>query len=99
MRGERCICEQYLSIILPGKTFAGHFERFGLARKNLSHVFEDAGTVVNLLVPCISGILQVPTVQYAPFVFFCLLCLALAILTDFTNIGITRITKKEHATM
>ena len=73
------IGEQYLSILLTGNTFAGHFQKAGLQAKNLSRILEDAGTVVNPLVPwsvCgvfLTGVLGVDTLEYLPFAFFCLL--------------------------
>ncbi|WAA12926.1 Na+/H+ antiporter NhaC [Fervidibacillus halotolerans] len=71
--------EQYLSILLTGKTYEQQFEKVGLARKNLSRILEDAGTVINPLVPwsvCgvfISNVLHVEVIHYLPFAFFCLL--------------------------
>ena len=43
--------EQYLSILLTGEAFQSQYEKVGLANKNLSRVLEDAGTVINPLVP------------------------------------------------
>ena len=74
------IGEQYLSILLTGQAFQTQYEKAGLANKNLSRVMEDAGTVVNPLVPwsvCgifITKMLGVATIDYLPFAFFCLLC-------------------------
>lgn len=73
------IGEQYLSILLTGEAFKAQFAKVGLAPKNLSRVMEDAGTVVNPLVPwsvCgifIASVLDIPTLTYLPFTFFCLL--------------------------
>lgn len=70
------IGEQYLSIILTGEAFQKLFEKLGLANKNLSRVLEDAGTVVNPLVPwsvCgvfLTNVLGVSTMDYLPFSFF-----------------------------
>lgn len=80
------IGEQYLSILLTGQAFQPQYEKLGLANKNLSRVMEDAGTVVNPLVPwsvCgifITKMLDVPTTAYLPFAFFCLLSPILTIL-------------------
>ncbi|SNX75676.1 transporter (NhaC family) [Bacillus oleivorans] len=80
------IGEQYLSILLTGEAFAEQYEKQGIARKHLSRVLEDAGTVVNPLVPwsvCgvfLTSILGVSTLAYLPFAFFCLLCPVLTIL-------------------
>ena len=73
------IGEQYLSILLTGEAFKAQFAKVGLAPKNLSRVMEDAGTVVNPLVPwsvCgifIASVLEISTLSYLPFTFFCLL--------------------------
>ena len=78
--------EQYLSIILTGETYESQFSKAGISNRNLSRVLEDAGTVVNPLVPwgvCgtfLTNVLGIPTIQYAPFAFFCLLCPLLTIL-------------------
>lgn len=80
------IGEQYLSILLTGQAFRSQYEKMGLASKNLSRVMEDAGTVVNPLVPwsvCgifISKVLGVATIAYLPFAFFCLLSPILTVL-------------------
>ncbi|WP_232698857.1 Na+/H+ antiporter NhaC [Brevibacillus daliensis] len=86
--------EQYLSIILPGRAFLTKFDELGLARKNLSRVLEDAGTVVNPLVPwsvCgvyLTGVLGVPTLDYLPYAFFCLLCPVITMILGVTGIGV-----------
>ncbi|CRK81516.1 Na+/H+ antiporter NhaC [Neobacillus massiliamazoniensis] len=87
--------EQYLSIILPGRAYSESFDRIGLKRRNLSRVLEDAGTVVNPLVPWgvsgvfLSGVLNVPTFSYVPYTFFCLLCPVITIIVGFTGIGLS----------
>lgn len=87
--------EQYLSILLTTETFQPQFEKTGLANKNLSRVSEDAGTVINPLVPwsvCgvfIAGVLGVPTLDYLPFAFFCLLCPILTIIFGITGKTLT----------
>ncbi|QDX92755.1 Na+/H+ antiporter NhaC [Brevibacillus laterosporus] len=88
--------EQYLAIILPGRAFLPSFEKLGLARKNLSRVLEDAGTVVNPLVPwsvCgvfLTGVLGVGTLEYLPYAFFCLLCPIITVILGFTGIGVPK---------
>jgi|SRR5690625_2307075 len=89
------IGEQYLSILLTGESFQSQYQKVGLANKNLARVSEDAGTVVNPLVPwsvCgvfIASVLGVPTVAYLPFAFFCLLCPLLTILFGITGKTLT----------
>ncbi|WP_342473201.1 Na+/H+ antiporter NhaC [Metasolibacillus sp. FSL H7-0170] len=73
------IGEQYLAILLTGETFRDQYKKVGLSPKNLARAIEDAGTVVNPLIPwsvCgifITDVLGVSTVDYFPFAFFCLL--------------------------
>lgn len=89
------IGEQYLSILLTGQAFQSQYEKVGLTGKNLSRVMEDAGTVVNPLVPwsvCgifITGMLGVPTIDYLPFAFFCLLSPILTVLFGFLGKTLT----------
>jgi len=89
------IGEQYLSILLTGQAFQSQYEKVGLTGKNLSRVMEDAGTVVNPLVPwsvCgifITTVLGVSTVDYLPFAFFCLLSPILTVLFGFTGKTLT----------
>lgn len=90
--------EQYLSILITGKTFEGKYRELGYSRKMLSRALEDSGTVINPLVPWgvsgvfLAGVLGVPTIEYAPFAFFCLLCPVLTILTGLLNIGVSKAT-------
>ncbi|PAQ13073.1 Na+/H+ antiporter NhaC [Bacillaceae bacterium SAOS 7] len=90
------IGEQYLSILLTGEAFGRQFEKVGLAKKNLSRTLEDAGTVINPLVPwsvCgvfITKMLGVPTLDYLPFAFFCLLSPMLTILFGITGWTLTK---------
>ncbi len=89
--------EQYLSILLPGNTFVQSYKEINLHPKNLSRVLEDAGTVVNPLVPwsvCgifITGVLGVPTIEYSLFAFFCLLSPVLTIIAGITGLTIKKI--------
>ncbi|WP_404454556.1 Na+/H+ antiporter NhaC [Virgibacillus necropolis] len=93
------IGEQYLSILLTGEAYQSRFAKVGLANKNLSRVAEDAGTVVNPLVPwsvCgvfITTTLGVSTLAYLPFAFFCLLSPILTILFGFSGKTLTYIEK------
>lgn len=93
------IGEQYLSILLPSETFQKQFEKVGLANKNLARTVEDAGTVVNPLVPwsvCgifIAGVLHVQTIDYAPFAIFCLLSPILTIIFGWTGKTLTYLKK------
>lgn len=89
------IGEQYLSILLTGESFQSQYKKVGLANKNLARVSEDAGTVVNPLVPwsvCgvfIASVLGVSTLAYLPFAFFCLLSPLLTVFFGFTGKTLT----------
>lgn len=91
------IGEQYLSILLSGTAFRQTFERLNLHPKNLSRTIEDAGTVINPLVPwsvCgvfISQALGVPVLDYLPYAFFCYLSLLLTLIFGFSGITISRL--------
>ncbi|WP_432418801.1 Na+/H+ antiporter NhaC [Cytobacillus spongiae] len=88
--------EQYLSILLTGNTFKEPFQKAGLHLKNLSRVLEDAGTVVNPLVPwgvCgvfLTSVLGVSTLDYLPFTFFCLFSPLLTVVYGLTGFRIIR---------
>ncbi|WP_077623179.1 Na+/H+ antiporter NhaC [Sediminibacillus massiliensis] len=73
------IGEQYLSILLTGEAYKNVYDRAGIPRKKLARTLEDAGTVINPLVPwsvCgvfLADVLGVAVLSYLPFAFFCLL--------------------------
>ena len=82
--------EQYLSIILPGKTFKDSFDSIGLSKKYLTRTLADAGTAVNAIIPWgvsgtfIMGALKVSTLAYFPYAFFPLLCPIITIILGLT---------------
>lgn len=90
------IGEQYLSILLSGETFKPVYDRLGLHHRNLSRTLEDAGTVINPLVPwsvCgvfISYVLKVSVMDYLPYAFFCYLCLILTLIFGFTGFTLSK---------
>lgn len=96
------IGEQYLSILLTGETYQAQYKKVGLDAINLARVSEDAGTVVNPLVPwsvCgvfIANVLDVPTVAYLPFAFFCILSPILTILFGLTGKTLTYIEPEQQ---
>lgn len=89
--------EQYLSLLLSGNTFLPEFKRLGLHPKNLARTIEDAGTVINPLVPWgvygvfLAGTFGMPVVDYLPYAFFCYLSLALTLIFGMTGFTISRI--------
>ena len=90
------IGEQYLSLLLTGNTFQPLYQRLNLHPRNLSRTIEDAGTVINPLVPWgvygvfLAGILGVPVIDYVPYAFFCYLSLLLTLAFGFTGFTISK---------
>ena len=82
--------------MLTGEAFKQKYDELGLHSKNLGRVMEDAGTVINPLVPwsvCglfIASMLDVSVMSYVPFAFFCLLSPILTILFGWLNVTITK---------
>lgn len=68
--------DQYMAIVLPGRTYRLEFQRRGLSPVNLSRAVEDAGTLTSPLIPwntCgayMAATLGVATFTYLPFCFF-----------------------------
>ena len=97
------IGEQYLSLLLAGETFKPIYRKLGLHPRNLSRTLEDAGTVINPLVPwsvCgvfIAKVLNVPVLAYLPFAFFCYLSLLLTLLFGFTGVTLSKQDAPEHS--
>jgi Na+:H+ antiporter, NhaC family len=81
--------EQYLSILIPGQSFKGIYDKMKLERKYLSRTLEDAGTLINPLIPWgVSGAffaqtLGVPVIAFLPFAFFLYLSPFFSILFGF----------------
>jgi Na+:H+ antiporter, NhaC family len=93
--------DQYLGIILPGKMYKKSYEDYGLAPQNLSRALEDSATVTSPLVPWSScaavmvAALGIPTVQYLPYCFFCIVSPIVSIFLGITGITITKLPKDE----
>ncbi|WP_245807681.1 Na+/H+ antiporter NhaC [Halobacillus massiliensis] len=87
-------CDQYLSIILPGRMYSKAYQDRNLHPKNLSRTIEDAGTMTSPLVPwntCgafMFATLGVSSLSYAPFAFLCLISPIIAIIYGYCNIKI-----------
>jgi NhaC family Na+:H+ antiporter len=86
--------DQYLSIAMPGRIFKPAFEWKGLHPRMLSRSLEDSGTLTSVLIPWNtcgaynSGVLGVPTVQYAPFAILNWLNPIMAITITYLGIGV-----------
>src|SRR5699024_4783245 len=82
-------CEQYMSIIVPGRMYAEEYDKRGLKSKNLTRTLEDAGTMTSPLVPwntCgafMATTLGVSTISYLPFAILCLISPVIAIIYGF----------------
>ncbi|MGX7263935.1 Na+/H+ antiporter NhaC [Enterococcus crotali] len=85
------IGEQYLSIILPGKSFLNKFKEKEVPLTLLSRGLNDAGSVVNPLIPWgvsgvfISGTLGIATINYLPYAVFCYVLPLVSILVTITS--------------
>jgi Na+:H+ antiporter, NhaC family len=83
--------EQYLSILIPGQSLKGLYDKIRIERKYMSRTLEDAGTLVNPLIPWgVSGAffaqtLGVPVIAYLPFVFYLYLSPLFSILFGFLS--------------
>ena len=88
--------EQYLRLLLAGRTFKPIYDQLGLHPKNLSRTLEDSGTVINPLVPwgvCgafSTSMLGVATLAYLPFAIFCYTSLILTVIVGLTGLTMTR---------
>jgi NhaC family Na+:H+ antiporter len=95
------LCDQYMSLVMGGRTYAQAYRERGLAPQNLSRAIEDSGTVTANLVPWNSGgayqaaTLGVATLAYLPFNFFCWLSPLVTILFGVMGWTITPLERKE----
>lgn len=85
---------QYMAIILPGELFQEAFKKANIKLNVLSRTLEDGGTIFSFLVPWsmaaiyASGVIGVPTMQYLPYAFLCLLCPIFAVVYALTGFAI-----------
>ena len=69
-------CDQYMSLVVPGRMFSDSYKDNKLAPENLSRTIEDGGTVTSVLIPwnscgaTQSAVLGITTLTYLPFCFF-----------------------------
>jgi NhaC family Na+:H+ antiporter len=86
--------DQYLSIVVPGRMFAGEYKKRGLQPQLLSRTLEDSGTVTSALVPWNTcgayhaGVLGVATGDYFMYAFFNLISPIMTVLFGFMGWGI-----------
>lgn len=92
---------QYVALVLPGRMFRKSFRDRNLHPKNLSRILEDVGTLCAPFCPWstdgayILGTLGVATAQYAPFMFFAMLCPIMSLVCIWTGWTIAHISDEE----
>jgi NhaC family Na+:H+ antiporter len=95
-------CDQYLSIVLPGRMFKQSYDDYDLAPENLSRALEDSGTVTSVLVPWNTGavynsaVLGVATLTYLPYAFFNLLSPIVSLVLAYTGWTILKKSKLQN---
>ncbi|CAG20545.1 Na+/H+ antiporter NhaC [Photobacterium profundum] len=85
-----------LALLIPGELFQDAYRKMGLDTKNLSRTLEDAGTIIEPLVPWtaagiyMASTLDVPTLDYLPWAVQCYTGVIFAIIYGFTGFGIAK---------
>ncbi|MGF1683735.1 Na+/H+ antiporter NhaC [Photobacterium minamisatsumaniensis] len=85
-----------LALLIPGELFQDAYRKMGLDTKNLSRTIEDAGTIIEPLVPWtaagvyMAGTLGVSTLDYLPWAIQCYTGVIFAIIYGFTGFGIAK---------
>ncbi len=94
LMGNLFLGDQFLAIIVPGRTFKPAYEQMGLAPRMLSRTLEDSGTLTSALVPWTAcgaymyGVLGVGAFSYAPYAMLNWLCPIIAFIMTAMGIGI-----------
>ena len=94
--------EQYISVVVPGRMYAGIYRRRKLKPEVLSRTLEDGGTVTSVLIPwntcgaVNSTVLGVGTMAYLPYAFFNLISPLMTIFFAYANIKIRRYSDEEY---
>jgi len=89
-----CTANGTLPLLLCGDAFKAEYKRRGLATKNLSRTTEDAGTVVEPIIPWTASavycatMLGVATLDYLPWAILCYSGVIFALIWAATGIGI-----------
>lgn len=87
-----------LALLVPAELFKDAYRRMGLDTKNLSRTIEDAGTVIEPLLPWTSAgvymatTLGVSTLDLLPWAIQCYAAIFFALIYGFSGIGIARTT-------
>lgn len=94
-------CDQYLSLVLPGRMFKEAFEDMRLAPKNLSRCLEDCGTITSNFFPwntcgaTMRSFLRVDS-SYIPFAILNWVNPVVSVFFGFTGITMTKMTEEEY---
>jgi len=89
--------DQYMAVMLPGRSFKSAFEARGLAPVVLSRTIGDVATPTSALIPwnsCgayMAATLGVATFSYAPFAIFCIASPIIAIVMAYCGIRMPRV--------
>ena len=89
--------DQYISVAIPGRMYAGLYKEKGYASENLSRTLEDTGTVTSVLIPWNTcgayhaSVLGIGTLVYLPYCFFNLISPFMTLLYAWFMIKIKRI--------
>jgi Na+:H+ antiporter, NhaC family len=90
-------CDQYLSIVVPGRMFKENYKEKRLAPENLSRTLEDSGSVTSVLIPWNTcgayshTTLGVDPLNYVPYCFFNLISPLMTIIYGYLKIKIKKI--------
>ncbi|MCT4711370.1 Na+/H+ antiporter NhaC [Enterobacteriaceae bacterium H11S18] len=85
-----------LALLVPAELFKDAYRRMGLDTRNLSRTVEDAGTVIEPLIPWtaagvyMASTLGVSTLDFLPWAIQCWAAVFFALFYGFTGIGIAR---------
>jgi NhaC family Na+:H+ antiporter len=97
--------DQYMAIVLTGRTFRGSFEEQGVAPQTLSRQVEDTATVTSPLVPwnsCgayVAATLGIATFTYLPYCFFNLVNPAISLAYAVLGRAIVRVAPSTEAAL
>ncbi len=95
--------EQYISIVVPSRMFAGVYQQRGLHSKNLSRALEDGGTLTSVFFPwntCgvfILATLGVSAMEYAPYAILNFTVPIISIIYAYIGFAIVKLTPEEIA--
>jgi len=95
--------DQYISVAIPGRMYAGLYKERGYASENLSRTLEDTGTVTSVLIPWNTcgayhaAVLGIGTLVYLPYCFFNIISPIMTLIFAWAMIKI-KMTEQEPAT-